>query len=253
MDDWTQEQLAASVEAYRWMQGRVNGGLKINKAQLYRELSLKHGRTPKAWEYRMQNISHVLQLLNEDWLAGLTPAKNVGAGVIGALVKILEVGPSTAVSGDTLSRLVPQRQLVNESGFLLPEQVEDQRDRVLASVVQRQGQQEFRRVLLQAYGNKCAITGCGVVHVLEAAHIYRYMGRETNIVSNGLLLRADVHTLFDLRLISIDSSAMRVCIAPTLEGSEYWGLRGKPFTGPSAEEFLVDQGQLARHRASCSW
>lgn len=253
MEDWTQEQLAASVEAYRWMQGRVNDGLKVNKAQLYRELALKHGRNPKAWEYRMQNISHVLQLLNEDWLVGLTPAKNVGSGVIEALVKILGVRPSTAVSGDTLSRLEQQRQLVDESGFFLPETVEDERDRVLASVVQRQGQREFRRLLLQAYGNKCAITDCGVVDVLEAAHIYRYMGRETNIAANGLLLRADVHTLFDLRLISIDPTAMRVCVAPTLAGSEYWALSGKPFTGPSAAGFLVDQGQLAWHRASCSW
>ncbi|MBD8644186.1 HNH endonuclease [Stenotrophomonas sp. CFBP 13724] len=253
MDDWNHEQLAASVEAYRWMQGRVDVGLKVNKAQLYRELSLKHGRTPKAWEYRMQNISHVLQLLDEDWLTGLTPAKNVGSGIIEALIKILDVRPPTAVSGETLSRLEEQRQLVDQSGFFLPGTVEDQRDRVLASVVQRQGQREFRRALLQAYRNKCAITDCGVVDVLEAAHIYRYMGRETNIASNGLLLRADVHTLFDLRLISIDSSAMRVCVAPTLAGSEYWALSGKPFAGPSAEGFLVDQGQLARHRASCNW
>lgn len=253
MDDWTHEQLAASVEAYRWMQGRVTDGLKVNKAQLYRELSLKHGRTAKAWEYRMQNISYVLQLLNEDWLAGLAPAKNVGSGIIEALTKLLRYRLLTAVSGDTLIRLEQQRHFVDESGFFLPETVEDQRDLVLASVVQRQGQQEFRRALLQAYGNRCAITGCNVIDVLEAAHIYRYMGRETNIASNGLLLRADVHTLFDLRLISIDSSAMRVCVAPTLVGSEYWGLSGKPFTGPSAGGFLVDQGQLARHRASCGW
>lgn len=253
MDDWTHEQLAASVEAYRWMQGRVNDGLKVNKARLYRELSLKHGRSPKAWEYRMQNISHVLHLLNEDWLVGLTPAKNVGSGIIEALVKILEVGHPTAVSGETLTRLEQQRQLVDDSGFFLPETVEDQRDRVLASVVQRQGQREFRRALLEAYGEKCAITDCAVVDVLEAAHIYRYMGRETNVASNGLLLRADVHTLFDLRLISIDTSAMRVCVAPALAESEYWALSGKPFVGPSAAGFQVDQGQLARHRASCNW
>lgn len=253
MDDWTDEQLAASVEAYRWMQSRVHDRLKVNKAQLYRELSQKHGRTPKAWEYRMQNISHVLHLLNEDWLAGLTPAKNVGSGIIEALIKLLEVGPPTAVSGETLTHLEQQRQVVDASGFFLPETVEDQRDRVLASVVQRRGQQEFRRALLEAYGNKCAITDCDVVDVLEAAHIYPYMGEATNFVSNGLLLRADVHTLFDLKLISIDPYAMRVCVAPTLSGSDYWGLSGKPFAGPSAGDESVDQGQLQRHRASCEW
>lgn len=132
MDNWTHEQLAASVEAYRWMQGRARDGIKVNKAKLYCELALKHGRNPKAWEYRMQNISHVLQLLNEDWLAGLTPAKNVGSGIIEALVKLLNVRLPTAVSGDTMTRLEQQRHLLDESGFFLPETVEDQRNRALA-------------------------------------------------------------------------------------------------------------------------
>lgn len=253
MDDWTHEQLVAAVEAYRWMQEHVGGGLKVNKAQLYRDLSSKHGRTAKAWEYRMQNISHVLQLLNEDWLDGLRPAKNVGPEITGTLIKLLEIAPPTAVSGDTLTRLELQRELVDDSGFFLPETVEDQRDRVLASVVQRQGQRDFRRLLLRAYESQCAITGCAVIDVLEAAHIYPYMGRETNIASNGLLLRADVHTLFDLKLVSIDASAMQVCVAPSLVESEYWSLSGKPFSGPSANGFAVDRDQLAKHRALCDW
>src|ERR1700722_13744752 len=40
--------------------------------------------------------------------------------------------------------------------------------------------------------------------VLEAAHITPYMGASTNSLLNGLLLRADIHTLFNLGLISID-------------------------------------------------
>ena len=57
MDDWTHEQLAAAVEAYRWMQVRTAEGLKLNKTQLDRYLALKYGRTPKAWEYRMKGQS----------------------------------------------------------------------------------------------------------------------------------------------------------------------------------------------------
>lgn len=63
MDEWTQDQLAAAVHAYRLMQLRAAQGLSVNKAQVYRELAEVHGRTPKAWEYRMQNISHVLDQL----------------------------------------------------------------------------------------------------------------------------------------------------------------------------------------------
>jgi 5-methylcytosine-specific restriction enzyme A len=253
MDDWTHEQLAAAVEAYRWMQVRTAEGLKLNKTQLYRDLALKHGRTPKAWEYRMQNISHVLDQLKEEWIRGLKPAKNVGPEVTGVLIKLLKVGPTSAVSPATLTRLEEQRQLVDESGYFLPESVEDQRNRALRSIVQRQGQREFRAALLKAYGSKCAMTGCGVVDVLEAAHIHRYMGKVTNLVSNGLLLRADVHTLFDLYLVGVEATTMRICVAPSLAGSSYAELAGSLLAAPAAKGHAVDRGQLERHRALCDW
>lgn len=253
MDDWTHEQLAAAVEAYRWMQVRTAEGLKLNKTQLYRELALKHGRTPKAWEYRMQNISHVLDQLKEEWIEGLRPAKNVGPEVTGTLLKLLAPGPSTAVSPATAVQLQQQRLLVDKSGFFVPEKVEDQRNRVLRSIVQRQGQQEFRMALLTAYDGKCAMTGCEVADVLEAAHIHRYLGEETNVVSNGLLLRADVHTLFDLKLVSVDVTTMQICVAPKLAGSSYEELTGRPLANPIGEGYSVDRHQLEKHRAQCDW
>ncbi|WP_314102451.1 HNH endonuclease [uncultured Stenotrophomonas sp.] len=253
MDDWTHEQLAAAVDAYRWMQVRTAEGLKLNKTQLYRDLALKHGRTPKAWEYRMQNISHVLDKLKEDWIEGLKPAKNVGPEVTGALIKLLKVGPTSAVSPATLIRLEQQRQLVDESGYFLPENVEDQRNQALRSIVQRQGQREFRAALLEAYGSKCAMTGCDVVDVLEAAHIHRYMGKETNVVSNGLLLRADVHTLFDLFLIGVEPTTMQICVAPSLAASIYAQLKGRPLATPSCKRHLVDKSLIEKHRALCEW
>jgi hypothetical protein len=253
MDDWTHEQLAAAVEAYRWMQVRTAEGLKLNKTQLYRDLALKHGRTPKAWEYRMQNISHVLDQLDQKWIEGLKPARNVGPEVTGELIKLLKVVPPTAVSPGTLARLEQQRQLVDQSGYFLPENVEDLRDRALRSIVQRQGQREFRAALLEAYESKCAMTGCGVVDVLEAAHIHRYMGKGTSIVSNGLLLRADVHTIFDLNLVSVDTRTMLICVAPSLTGTIYEELNGRPLAHPSANGCTADKRQLEKHRSLCDW
>jgi len=253
MDDWTHEQLAAAVEAYRWMQVRTAEGLKLNKTQLYRDLALKHGRTPKAWEYRMQNISHVLDEANQNWIEGLRPAKNVGSDITGTLVKLLGIRPAVAVSPSTLIKLEQQRLLVDESGYFLPENVEDQRNRVVRSIVQRQGQKEFRTALMAAYENKCAMTGCAVVDVLEAAHIHPYLGRETNTVSNGLLLRADIHTLFDLYLVGVDTSTMQICVAPNLAGSCYWELTGRALAKPSSKECAVDRCQLEKHRAQCDW
>lgn len=71
------------------------------------------------------------------------------------------------------------------------------------------------------YKSRCAISGCDAEETLEAAHILPYRGRETNHPSNGLLLRADLHTLFDLGLLVVDTANMRVMIAPSLKGTWY--------------------------------
>ncbi len=50
---------------------------------------------------------------------------------------------------------------------------------------------------MDAYGGRCAVTNCDIEDVLEAAHISPYNGPSTDQVYNGLLLRTDIHTLFD--------------------------------------------------------
>jgi hypothetical protein len=98
--------------------------------------------------------------------------------------------------------------------------------RRLAEVKVRRGQGEFRQSLLAAYSRRCAVTGSVVVDLLEAAHIIPH-SEETNYrVTNGLLLRADIHTLYDLHLLSVDERS-RVHVSKTLKGSEYWNFHGK--------------------------
>lgn len=65
---------------------------------------------------------------------------------------------------------------------------EDARERVVRAIVQRRGQRAFRERLLEAYDGACAITGTTAPDVLEAAHIRRYMGPQSNVITNGLLL-----------------------------------------------------------------
>ena len=92
----------------------------------------------------------------------------------------------------------------------LPE--DDARERVMREIVKRQGQQEFRQRLLEAYQGRCAITDSSTVEVLEAAHIRPFNGPETNKLPNGLLLRSDLHTLFDMGFITI-SPEMKVSVS----------------------------------------
>lgn len=102
----------------------------------------------------------------------------------------------------------------------------DARTRVLREIALRRGQVAFRRQLLAAYDHRCAITGETAEQVLEAAHIKRHRGEHTNVVRNGLLLRSDVHTLFDLNLLGIDPLG-RVVISEVMKGTSYWALHGK--------------------------
>lgn len=102
----------------------------------------------------------------------------------------------------------------------------DARVAVERTIKARRGRAAFRDALIEAYDGRCAMTGCAIRDVLEAAHIHPYRGEHTNHVNNGLLLRADVHTLFDLHLISIVPATMTVVIARSLRTSEYAFLDG---------------------------
>lgn len=114
-------------------------------------------------------------------------------------------------------------------------------------VVARQGQADFRVRLMDAYGGRCAVTGSQVLQVLQAAHIEPYNGLPTNTVQNGLLLRADVHDLFDRGLLWI-SSAMRIAVAPELRHTEYGQLHNRRLKLPVAAKNRPDPAKLRRHR-----
>jgi hypothetical protein len=133
-------------------------------------------------------------------------------------------------------------------GAFDPTGLEDARIRILSAIVRRQGQPAFRRRLLTAYDRRCAMTGCAVECVLEAAHIVPYKGEITNHPGNGILLRADFHTLFDLRLIAIDEATMRLLVSPKLNGTGYENYRGKKIRVPKAAGNRPSRDAIAQHR-----
>lgn len=255
MSRWTEDELAAAVEAYRQMEARLANGSGLEKARVYRELAARHGRTSKAWEYRMQNISHVLDQAGKPWLPGLLPASNVGAKVEPKLAKLLGLSGETLtlVSGPTRGLLEQETKAAEASGSFSPTDEVDERRRVLAAIVRRRGQPAFRKALLDAYGGRCAMTACDVPDALEAAHIHPYSGLKSNDVRNGLLLRADVHTLFDLYLVTINPDSRRIAVAPALQNSAYVELEGRELTPASSNDVLASPESLAWHRSRCSW
>lgn len=97
----------------------------------------------------------------------------------------------------------------------------DERLIVKARQVRRQQQGQFRKNLFDAYRGACAISGVTVPEVLQAAHINPYRGRKSQIASNGILLRADLHLLYDAHLISVEPDSLNVAMSDRLARTPY--------------------------------
>lgn len=129
----------------------------------------------------------------------------------------------------------------------------DFRTRVEAAIVIRRGQPLFRRSLLTAYHWKCAVTGTAIEGILEAAHISPYRGEHTNTPSNGLLLRSDIHTLFDLHAITVLPD-LTVRVAPDARTEPYAAYEGRPLVSiPKRMRDRPSHKVLAKHNESCTW
>lgn len=135
---------------------------------------------------------------------------------------------------------------LEQSGDFDPSNITDARERVLKAMVQRRGQTQFRDALLTAYEGRCCISGCGVKEVLEAAHIIPYLGDDTNHTTNGLLLRSDLHTLFDLGLISVDPKQHTVCMDRRLSETPYWEYANEKINLPNDMQLWPNTLALSR-------
>jgi len=168
----------------------------------------------------------------------------------GYSVQLAHVHREGQYKNAAIEELAAAQKRVEAEGYFTPKNSEDARKRTTASIIRRQGQPQFRQALLQAYGGKCAITRCDVEQTLEAAHIMPYFGSQTNHISNGLLLRADIHKLFDLYLITIDPDTMRVLVAPTIKHGD---LNCIPLHLPGSKYDRPSQEALESRRDLCVW
>jgi len=83
----------------------------------------------------------------------------------------------------------------------------------------RLGQGTFRMIVTDVYERRCTITGERTLPVLEAAHIKPYGVGGPHASENGLLLRSDLHTLFDQGYVTVDADQLKVELAIAFERS----------------------------------
>lgn len=103
----------------------------------------------------------------------------------------------------------------------------------------RLGQGTFRIAVLDAYDRACAVTGEHSLPALEAAHIRSYADEGLHEIRNGLLLRADLHRLFDTGYVTV-TPELRLLVSTRLRddyknGRSYYPLHGTQLHVPNIE------------------
>lgn len=114
----------------------------------------------------------------------------------------------------------------------------------------RIGQGTFRTVITDVYDRQCAVTRERALPTLDAAHIKPFSEEPEHYVSNGMLLRSDVHRLFDTGYLTV-TPEYRVKVSPAIrsdfnDGKTYAKLDG-------SQVWVPDQTQNKPDRAKLQW
>ena len=158
-----------------------------------------------------------------DWAPNIVQGKTYDSesGVGSDLIQAVIARRGAPTAGDALTASVV-------SGPMFSEPVFGRR---------RLGQGAFRLLVVDAYGRQCAVSGEKALPVLESAHIRPVTLGGEHRIDNGLLLRSDIHTLFDRGYVTITPSgvfrASRRLKADYDDGEPYYALEKVPVTFPT--------------------
>ena len=118
----------------------------------------------------------------------------------------------------------------------------------------RLGQGAFRIGVTDVYERRCAITGERTLPILDAAHIRPYGAGGEHEITNGLLLRTDVHRLFDLGYVTVSGDG-RFEVGRRLKqdfenGRLYYEMHGRPITPPRELSHRPARAALEWHQTN---
>jgi putative restriction endonuclease len=116
----------------------------------------------------------------------------------------------------------------------------------------RLGQGAFRVLVTDAYDRRCAVSGERTLPILDAAHIRAYADGGEHEGSNGILLRTDIHKLFDLGYATVDEDS-RFVVSGRLKadfdnGKHYYDLHGSQLRAPVLPDTMPSPDTLRWHR-----
>jgi putative restriction endonuclease len=121
-------------------------------------------------------------------------------------------------------------------------------------IVPRLGQGAFRILVTDIYQRRCAVTGERTLPVLDAAHIKPYSAGGEHTGRNGILLRTDIHRLFDDGYVTI-TPKRRFEVSTRIKeqfenGREYYRFHGQPVREPTSRSHMPDDSFLTWHNES---
>lgn len=119
-------------------------------------------------------------------------------------------------------------------------------------VAPRLGQGSFRALITDAYSYRCAISRERTLPVLQAAHIRPYADGGSHELSNGLLLRSDLHTLFDQHYLTVDPHNKTLVVSRRIReqfenGRDYYAFDKRPILQPVEALALPSTNNLTYH------
>lgn len=132
-------------------------------------------------------------------------------------------------------------------GFSWADEIKSHKDAIISDLTERRlnwrkprpVQKQFRDALLEKHDWQCVLTPCRVQEALEAAHVLPHNGAPVrDRPDNGLLLRRDLHSMFDVMLWSIDPDTSRVKLSKRLQDRSYSGLEDKVIDHGVAKDAL---------------
>ena len=115
----------------------------------------------------------------------------------------------------------------------------------------RLGQGAFRVLVTDIYSRKCAVTGEKTLPALEAAHIKPFSEGGEHVPTNGLLMRRDIHALFDAGYVTV-TPERRFEVSRRIRdefdnGREYYALHGRALAEPTRSAYVPDRDALVWH------
>jgi putative restriction endonuclease len=160
----------------------------------------------------------------EDWSSNIVQGKtydtqeDIGSRIWNKFQECVQIQNSTAIGNNLPKKIAETKERYGSEYMTRP----------------RLGQSSFRVLVIDAYKRRCAMTGEKTLPVLHASHIKPYAKDGPHSIDNGILLRADLHILFDMGYITI-TPKHEVVISNRIRnefenGKQYYALHGNTLT-----------------------